>query len=104
MWLGCVQTGVECCSCDMTVSHNEEWRLDSAASRDSCPAGDSNEVPVKTRGPRNMAVLRVLGDLKDYCSFSQTVRYGMEGVEEDSVACKMTRRRLERESVIKHLH
>lgn len=42
-------------------------------------------------------VVRFLGDLRDYCSFSQTAGYGMEGVEEDSVACKMTRQRLERE-------
>lgn len=28
---------------------------------------------------------------------------GFEGVEGDSVACKMTRRRLKRESVVEHL-
>lgn len=50
MWLGSVQTGAECCSCDMTVSHNDERRLDSAAARDRCPTGDSDEARVKTRG------------------------------------------------------
>lgn len=58
----------------------------------------------RLEGPRSIAVVRFLGDLKDYCSFSQKARYGKEGVEEDRIACKMTRRRLERESVIKYLH